>query len=767
MFDGGRGQCSALAFATTVFLVTVAGDAVAQTAAEPAPQATELPELVVEAKAPSKKKQAVQPAPASESQPAVEAAPPLRTLEPEEAGSQLGLTRPYAGGQVATGGRFGLLGNIEYPDSPFSSASYTSELIKNQQSDSVGDVLLNDPTVRVAQGFGNFQEVYIIRGFPVYSDDITLNGLHGIVPRQFVAAPLVERVEVLRGVSAFVNGAAPGSSGVGGTVNLVPKRAPFEDLTSFTLGYESDGQVVSSIDMGRRYGFEKEWGVRVGVTGRKGDTAVDDEERELGAASLGLDYLGRAARFSVDLGYQDHKIDDPRPQVTPLGAAPNPPGSDQNYAQPWTYSNDRHLFMVARGEVDLNEHITAWAAGGFRFGDEGNVFANPRATPDGSLSAYRFDNVRQDDVYSGDAGVRATFDTGPVGHRVIVSGSATRLDSKNAYAFSNFAGVPVGTLRNPLAVAPPIPNALLGGTLASPLTTEETQTSSVAIADTLSFFNETVLLTVGARYQEISQKTFNYNTGALDTAVDGSEVTPVAGLVVKPFRSVSLFANYAEALQKGEIAPANSGGAPVLNAGEVLDPFVSEQYEFGAKYDGGNFGATLSFFSISKQQAIIENQMLVASGEQRNRGIELSFYGEPVTGLRLLGGFAVVDARLEDTANGVDEGNRAVGVPKFQANLGVEYDLPFVPGLTVDGRMIHTGKQYINTANTFEVDSWTRFDVGLRYATFWGDTPVTVRARVENVTDESYWASVGGFPGSNYLVQGAPRTFLTNVTVDF
>ena len=138
-----------------------------------------------------------------------------------------------------------------------------------------------------------------------------------------------------------------------------------------------------------------------------------------------------------------------------------------------------------------------------------------------------------------------------------------------------------------------------------------------------------------------------------------------------------------------------------------------------------------------------------------------------MTGLRLLGGFAVVDARLEDTANGVDEGNRAVGVPKFQANLGVEYDLPFVPGLTVDGRMIHTGEQYINTANTFEVDSWTRFDVGLRYATFWGDTPVTVRARVENVTDESYWASVGGFPGSNYLVQGAPRTFLTNVTVDF
>jgi len=763
---GIRGASGAFVLVPITVLILAATEVGAQTAAQPAGQASELPPLVVEtSKSAPKKKQAAQAkaAKAAPIQPAAAPTPPV--AQPVREGSQVGLTRPYAGGQVAAGGRFGLLGNIEYPNAPFSAASYTSELIKNQQSDSIGDVLLNDPTVRVAQGFGNFQEVYVIRGFPVFSDDVSLNGLYGITPRQFVAAPLIERVEILRGVSAFANGAAPGDSGVGGSVNLVPKHAAFEDVTSVTLGFESNGLVTSTLDLGRRFGNAKEWGVHVAATGRSGETSVDDQERELGAAALGIDYAGRTVRFTADLGYQDNRLVDPRPQVTPAGAAPNPPDADQNYAQPWTYAEDRNLFFVARGEVDLNEAITVWAAGGFRFGDEKNVLSNPTAAPDGSLVSNRFDNVRDDTAYSGDAGVRAEFDTGPVGHRVIVSGSATYLDSKNAFA-GNFAPFAAGTLRDPVAVAPPVSN-FFGGTLADPLTTAEVETRGVAVADTLAFFNESVLLTVGGRYQEISQKTFDFNTGALGTDIDGSEITPVVGLVVKPFRTVSLFANYAEALQRGDIAPQLAGGLPVLNAGEVLDPFVSEQYEVGAKYDGGNFGATLSWFSISKQQAIIENQIFQASGEQLNRGVEFSFYGEPVTGFRLLGGFTVVDAKLENTAGGVNEGNDAVGVPSFQGNLGAEWDVPFIAGLTVDGRLIYTGEQYINAANTFEVDSWTRVDLGLRYETEWDKTPVTLRARVENVADESYWASVGGFPGANYLVQGAPRTFMTSVTVDF
>src|SRR5262245_16680496 len=58
-----------------------------------------------------------------------------------------GLTPEYQGGQVATGGRAGVLGNIDFMSAPFTSTNYTNELIKNQQARTVGDVLQNDPSV--------------------------------------------------------------------------------------------------------------------------------------------------------------------------------------------------------------------------------------------------------------------------------------------------------------------------------------------------------------------------------------------------------------------------------------------------------------------------------------------------------------------------------------------------------------------------------------------------------------------------------------------
>src|SRR3954468_21257535 len=53
-----------------------------------------------------------------------------------------GLTKPFAGGQVARGGRVGILGNQDMMSTPFSSTNYTNELIQDQQAKSVADVLL-------------------------------------------------------------------------------------------------------------------------------------------------------------------------------------------------------------------------------------------------------------------------------------------------------------------------------------------------------------------------------------------------------------------------------------------------------------------------------------------------------------------------------------------------------------------------------------------------------------------------------------------------
>jgi iron complex outermembrane receptor protein len=682
------------------------------------------------------------------------------------AGSQVELARPYAGGQVAEGGRVGLFGALDRMDTPFSSTAYTEQLVRDQQARSVADVLQNDPVVRVAKGFGNFQELYVIRGFPVYSDDMTWNGVYGVLPRQFVAAELIERVEVFHGATAFLNGATPGGSGVGGAFNLVPKRAGDAPLTRVTVGAEGGGELSGALDLSRRFGPDEAFGLRINLAGRDGESSVEGQERSLAVAAAGLDYRGDRLRFSADIGFQDHRIDAPRPSVTPTGAIPRAPDADSNFAQPWTYTDERQLFGVARGEFDITADVSAWAAIGGRDGRERNVLANPSANGAGVTSAYRFDNAREDRIWSADAGIRADVDTGVVSHRLVLSGSATSLSSRNAYAFSSFAGFP-GDLYNPVAVAPPVPNFFVGGVLNAPKVTERSETSSVALADMMSFAGGKVTIIAGVRLQTIRTTTYDYNSGARLSRYEDDAWTPALGLVWRPIDSVSLYANYSEALQPGQIAPATSGGLPVLNAGEVLAPFRSQQYEAGVKFDTGAFGGTVSLFSVTQPSAFVQNNRFGANGEQRNQGLELSLFGEPVSGLRLLGGATFIDAELEKTAGGALDGKQAIGVPERQASFNVEWDVPAVSGLTLDGRVVYTGEQQANAANTIQLDSWTRLDLGVRYRVTIADKPVTFRARVENVTDEAYWASSGGYPGANYLVLGSPRTVLVSASVDF
>jgi hypothetical protein len=84
-----------------------------------------------------------------------------------------------------------------------------------------------------------------------------------------------------------------------------------------------------------------------------------------------------------------------------------------------------------------------------------------------------------------------------------------------------------------------------------------------------------------------------------------------------------------------------------------------------------------------------------------------------------------IDAKLRRTQNGVNEGNQAVGVPEYLLNANVEWDVPFIPALTVTGRVVHTGQQAANITNTLFLEEWTRFDLGLRYVAVVAGKPLT------------------------------------------
>uniref|UniRef100_UPI00374DC1F2 TonB-dependent receptor domain-containing protein n=1 Tax=Undibacterium sp. TaxID=1914977 RepID=UPI00374DC1F2 len=220
---------------------------------------------------------------------------------------------------------------------------------------------------------------------------------------------------------------------------------------------------------------------------------------------------------------------------------------------------------------------------------------------------------------------------------------------------------------------------------------------------------------------------------------------------------------YIEALQQGAVA----SGTDIVNQGQTFSPYKSKQKEIGVKYDAGTLMMSAAVFTTSQPSAYVQNKVFGVFGEQTNRGLELSLYGVPTRGLRLLGGLTLLDAKQNRTFGGTNEGKDAIGVPDTQLNMGVEWDVPSLRGLTLTGRTVYTSSQYADGANKQELPSWTRLDLGARYTTTIADHAVTFRARVDNVTDKSYWASAGGYPGAGYLVLGAPRTFVVSGSVDF
>ncbi|UZK66380.1 TonB-dependent receptor [Sphingomonas sp. M1-B02] len=674
--------------------------------------------------------------------------------------------------QVVRGGSAGVLGDKPAEDLPFSIKSYNAALVLNQQPQTLGQLLENDPSIRTSYGFGNAAEQFVIRGFTLYGDDIGLDGLYGLAPRQLIAPELYEQVQVLNGASAFLNGAAPGGTGIGGSVNLIPKRAGDVPLTRITANYASKSHIGGSFDVARRFG-DGRWGLRVNGALRSGDVAVDDEFRRTAVIGGALDYRSDTVRMSLDLAYQRVEVRNLRPKVI-IGTTTIPavPGADHNYGQAFSYSNLRDVFGIAKGEWDVTDNAMLYASFGARDGSEDGIYDGITVTNalTGAASGNALYVPRTDNNEAAMVGLRVKLGSAAITHEINFGGAYLWQVNRNAYDFlygPGFAGYATNLYDTPDVALPS--STLVGGDLDNPYPISRTRLGSMFASDTIGLLDGRVLLTAGLRLQKIKTSNYSYAGGALDTQYSEEAVTPVLGLVVKPVPGLSLFANRIEGLSQGPTAPIDPN---LINPGEVFAPYKSTQYEVGGKLAIGALNLSLAAFQTTLPTAFAAPDPAAPGflrfdvyGEQRNRGLEFSVDGELTTGLRLIAGASLNDAKLRDTPAGANDGNKAVGVPDYLVNANIEWDTPFLPGATLTGRFVQTGKQQVNAANTLEISEWTRFDLGARYVALLGTTPLTLRVNVDNVANKRYWASAyDAFNAA--LLQGAPRTFKLSASLD-
>lgn len=661
------------------------------------------------------------------------------------------------GGQLAQGGRLGLLGNKSITDTPFSVTNYTSQKMEDENATTLAEVVGKDPSSRFTGQIGGVTDSFYIRGFPINEgniSEIAFDGVYGVSPNYHLFTEYLERVEILKGPGALLYGMSP-NSGVGGVVNVVPKRPLNKDLTRVTLDYASDSQVGESIDLSRRFGNERQFGIRFNGLHRQGDTALDNQKSRAEVGHLSLDYQGERLRASLDLIEQYQWVDAPtRPfLVAPGVPVPDAPDGRRNVSQPWGWWKANEMSTLLHAEYDVSDALTVFAdAGGAktdvaRFSDQTPTILDAL----GNTSSTPFNAKFQVNRSTADTGVRARFDTGPVKHAVVFEASAyqDRVASAN-----NTGRAILSNIYSPVASAEP--------NVAAPTRVPKISASTLtglALADTLSAFDERVQLTLGVRQQHVQSDNFNATTGARSSSYNDSAVTPLAGIVVKPWRNISLYANYIEGLSKGDIAPVTAS-----NAGQVFAPYKTQQQEVGVKAEFGNVLATLAAFRIMKPSGQLFGTTFAVDSEQRNQGIELNVSGEPINGVRLLGGITWIDATLTKTNSQATLGNRPVGVPGWMANAGAEWDTPWISGLTLTSAVNLTGREYVDQANTQSVPAWTTFDFGARYKTKIYGKSTTWRAGVLNAFDRRYWSGVASF---GTISLGAPRTVFMSASVDF
>ncbi|EJL05909.1 TonB-dependent receptor [Pseudomonas chlororaphis] len=664
----------------------------------------------------------------------------------------------FAGGQVARRGSQGLLGSKDFMETPFSMTTYTSEVVKNQQARTLGDLIASDPSVRATNPAGGRYEQFTIRGFSLFNSDVAYNGLYGVLPTYTIDMEMADRVDILKGPTQLINGISPRGS-VGGGINVVPKRATDKPITELTGSYASDSQVGGAVDIGRRFGEDNKFGVRLNAVKQSGDTKWDHQSVDREMAVLGLDFRGERLRLSTDIGHTERDTDAPQERVQ-IGANAKVPDADDvrhNYAQSWSKARTKDTFGTVNAEYDVNDSIMLYGGVGARKSNHDFLRHAVSITNDaGDFSVQPRDFTRDENVRTTTAGVRSWFHTGPVSHEVNLAASYFYMDFENGGA--RYAASP-SNLYNPRPT--PTPSR---PTRFDPKVYTENRFSGVALSDTLGFFDDRLLLTLGARWQRV--KVDDWSDGIKgDTAYDEEKVSPSGGLLFKATDQLSLYVNYMEGLSQGKIAPSTS-----INEDEIFPPFISRQVEAGAKYDAGAFALTAAVFRI-KQPAYETNattRVFGPNGKRQNDGVELSVFGEPLKGFRLLGGVMYIDSELKDTSNGTFDGNRAPATPKYNVNLGAEWDVPKVQGLTLTARGIYSSSQYLDQANSKEIDSWERFDLGARYAFKLDDKDITLRANVENVLDKRYWSSAGASDDSEPgLTLATPRTLLLSATVGF
>jgi iron complex outermembrane recepter protein len=670
--------------------------------------------------------------------------------------------------RVETLDSIGPLGSIKILDTPYSIGVLTEDLLKNSMAVNFKDVSkylplvayqeqqgadILRPQTRGMQG-GNFQ-------------NSRMDGMQFFITVAN-AVEQFQQIEVLNGVSASLYGPANPS----GMFNFVSKRPTDYDLREVTVSYASDSIGTAHLDLGGKLDSNGIVSYRFNGLFAEGDAWVDHSHNKRVLGSLAIDVRPMADTV-IETNYSYyHLIDTGYPgwfsysETIKLPPAPDPTlGYGQNYA-----GVDLLTRMAsARVKHDFNSdwHLVV---GGLNQDASRNINTpvNNLTNNNGNYTSSLANGFAPRFIMTSDAAyLNGNFMTGWLGHDLTIGTAGYKSQSYSVITPATPASVLLGTANINSPVIFPFPAAGLPN-VGLNFDSSTTYQQGFNVGDTLKFSEEwSARLAVSQDWFHVD----NYNAKAVELPEYADHgLSPAASAMYKPQANQTIYVTWASSLQAGDLAPAG-----VLNAGTSLAPYRSTEWEAGYKVSLPKIDLTAAVFRIQRPFANInkvDNEFEI-TGEQVNKGLELSAVGDVIENLRVYGGVTLLNARLENTPTLATNDKYYVGAPKVKGNTLWEYSIPAVPGLVATFDWQFSGTRPANDTNSFFVAGYNLFDIGARYNAIILNKKVTWRLAVDNVTDRSYWSTIapsnltGANTGSLLAHFGAPRTVLAAVSMDF
>ncbi|RBQ30720.1 TonB-dependent siderophore receptor [Arcobacter sp. FW59] len=651
----------------------------------------------------------------------------------------------------------GIWNERKLQDTPYSMSIISKDLIENVQAKDMQDIFrMNPNTQEIADdsyGYPDKQQV-TIRGFMTDNNAI----INGIPTHMGGALPMmhdIERVEIISGATGFLYGGGR----VGGAVNYITKKPTTKDLRNISIGSYGNESYYGHIDLGGQFNEDNTFGYRVNAFYQDSElpSNVTTEEK---AISLVFDWKPKDNFYTdIKYAYKNKLNKGVQPHLYNV-INRNKYNKNRSYSPDWIQTEIESHKIENSIIWDINDIFTLRTQMYYEESKDRNdliLIFNENLSA-GNIMSWKGAGDESKD-YGANIYLDTKFNTFSINHILTIGYSE---NSAKAYATNDsrveyFTTEDLQSLNNLKNLTEPnwSDYGTLGTTPLKPLS--KSQFKNILIGDDITF-NEQWSALVGANYATVISQFYNFNE-----KYDESALTPTLSLIYKPFENLTTYVTYIESLEEG--GKVDSWGADkYANEGEYLEPFISKQYEIGAKYSlNENILLNGALFRIKKANAYEVNTTpkptYTQDGEQIHQGMEFGITGKVTDNFTVVGGMTFMDLSVEKTTDPTLEGKKPTNVATKMAKLYGEYNIPYLNGLSITGGVYYTGKRYADSSNTDILPSYITYDAGLRYKTKIDKYPTTFILNAKNLTDKAYWTN-------NYML-GESRAVAFSMKMEF